>query len=194
MHGKSTPLEIHHLIQLFYLTNAKVREITYFLSKSRTSALSRAAAQPSYLLGGQCMLVSRQLNAAYWALRVAFGLGPLLAGADKFTNILVNWQQYLSPVAVRMLPVDPTTFMHAVGVIEIIVGLAILFGATRVFGYIAMLWLFAIAANLISSGKFYDIAVRDILLGIGAYSLARVTEARESVVYVDRRDEWREAA
>jgi uncharacterized membrane protein YphA (DoxX/SURF4 family) len=140
------------------------------------------------------MLVSRDLNAAYWALRVAFGLGPLLAGADKFTNILVNWEKYLSPVALRVLPVDATMFMRAVGVIEIIVGLAILFGATRVFGYIAMLWLLAIAANLVSSGSYYDIAVRDVLLAVGAYSLARVTEARYSVVSVEHPEEWREAA
>ncbi len=140
------------------------------------------------------MLVSRELNAAYWALRCALGFGPLLAGADKFTNILVNWEKYLSPTALRYLPVDATTFMRGVGVIEIIVGLAILFGATRVFGYIAMVWLFAIAANLVSSGTYYDIAVRDILLAIGAYSMARVTEARESVVYVERPEEWREAA
>ena len=140
------------------------------------------------------MLVSRELNAAYWALRVAFGFGPLLAGADKFTNILVNWEKYLSPVTLRFLPVDATTFMRGVGVIEIIVGLAILLGATRVFAYIAMVWLFAIAPNLISSGAYYDIAVRDILLAIGAYSLARVTEARESIVYVERPETWREAA
>jgi uncharacterized membrane protein YphA (DoxX/SURF4 family) len=140
------------------------------------------------------MLVSRELNAAYWALRVAFGLGPLLAGLDKFTNILVNWEKYLSPVAQRLLPISAMTFMQAVGVIEIVVGLAILFGATRTFGYIAMLWLFAIAANLILAGTYYDIAVRDILLGIGAYSLARVTEARESVVYVEHHEERREAA
>jgi uncharacterized membrane protein YphA (DoxX/SURF4 family) len=136
------------------------------------------------------MLVSRELNAAYWALRVAFGFGPLLAGLDKFTNILVNWEKYLSPAAARVMPISATTFMHAVGAIEIIVGLAILFGATRVFGYMAMLWLFAIAVNLISSGAYYDIAVRDILLGISAYSLARVTEARESVVYAERREEY----
>src|SRR6516164_7985823 len=105
------------------------------------------------------MLVSKELNAAYWALRVAFGVGPLLAGLDKFTNILVNWEKYLSPAAARVMPISATTFMHAVGAIEIIVGLAILFGATRVFGYIAMLWLFAIAVNLISSGAYYDIAV-----------------------------------
>src|SRR5438105_15622128 len=140
------------------------------------------------------MLVSRELNAAYWALRVAFGLGPLLAGLDKFTNILVNWEKYLSPAAQRVLPVASTTFMHVVGVVEIIVGLAILFGATRTFGYIAMLWMLAIAANLISSGTYYDVAVRDILLGISAYGLARVTEARESVVYVEHHEEYRKAA
>src|SRR3954468_3312260 len=113
------------------------------------------------------MLVSRELNAGYWALRIAFGLGPLLGGLDKFTNILVNWEKYLSPMVQRTLPISAMTFMHIVGGVEIIVGLAILFGATRVFGYIAMLWLWAIAANLISSGNYYDIAVRDILLGIG---------------------------
>jgi uncharacterized membrane protein YphA (DoxX/SURF4 family) len=140
------------------------------------------------------MLVSRELNAAYWALRLAFGFGPLLAGLDKFTNILVNWEKYLSPVAQRLLPISAVIFMHTVGVIEIVVGLAILFGATRSFGYIAMIWLFATGANLISAGGYYDIAVRDILLGIGAYSLARVTEARESVVYVEHHEKRREAA
>jgi uncharacterized membrane protein YphA (DoxX/SURF4 family) len=138
------------------------------------------------------MLVSKELNAAFWALRVAFGLGPLLAGIDKFTNILVNWTKYLSPVVTRMLPASITAsmFMHVVGAIEIVVGVAILFGATRVFGYIAMLWLFAIAANLISTGTYYDIAVRYILLACGAYALARVTEARQSVVVVT--DEYTE--
>jgi uncharacterized membrane protein YphA (DoxX/SURF4 family) len=140
------------------------------------------------------MLVSRELNAAYGALRVAFGLGPLLAGLDKFTNILVNWEKYLSPMAQHALPISATNFMHIVGVVEIIVGLAILFGATRIFGYIAMLWLWCIAANLITTGTYYDIAVRDILLGLGAYALARVTEARESVVFVEHPEEYRRAA
>ena len=132
------------------------------------------------------MLVSKELNAAFWSLRVAFGLGPLLAGLDKFTNILVNWQKYLSPAVTRMLPasISASTFMHIVGGIEIIVGVAVLLGATRTFGYIAMLWLFGVAANLISAGLYYDIAVRDILLACGAYALARVTEARQSVVVV----------
>ena len=142
------------------------------------------------------MLVSRELNAGYWALRLAFGVGPLIAGADKFTNILVNWEKYLSPTAQRIIPMNPSTFMQIVGVIEMVVGLGILFGATRIFGYIAMLWLFAIAGNLISGGTYYDIAVRDILLGCGAYALARVTEAKHSVVVVtdEYREDYRRAA
>src|SRR5436309_2031820 len=140
------------------------------------------------------MLVSKELNAAYWALRIAFGLGPLLAGLDKFTNILVNWEKYLNPAVQRMLPVSAVTFMQIVGGIEIVVGLAVLFGASRIFGYVAMLWLWAIAINLISTGTYYDIAVRDILLSMGAYALARVTEARYSVVFVEQREERRPAA
>jgi len=143
-------------------------------------------------------LVSKELNAAFWALRVAFGLGPLLAGIDKFTNILVNWQKYLSPAVQGLLPasMSASTFMHIVGGIEIVVGVAVLSGATRTFGYIAMLWLFGIAANLISTGTYYDIAVRDILLGCGAYALARVTEARQSVVIVtdDYQEDYRRVA
>jgi uncharacterized membrane protein YphA (DoxX/SURF4 family) len=140
------------------------------------------------------MLISKELNSAYWALRIAFGLGPLLAGIDKFTNILTNWEKYLSPTVQRALPITAATFMHIVGVIEIIVGLGVLMGASRLFGYIAMLWLFGIAANLVSTGMYYDIAVRDVLLGLGAFSLARVTEARHSVLYVEQPSEFRRAA
>ncbi len=140
------------------------------------------------------MLVSKELNAAYWSLRIAFGLGPLLAGLDKFTNILVNWEKYLNPKVTQIVPISAVTFMHLVGVVEIVVGLAILSGASRIFGYIAMVWLWAIAANLIASGQYFDIAVRDILLGMSAYALARVTEARYSVVYVEHADEHRRAA
>jgi len=140
------------------------------------------------------MIETRESNSAYWALRIAFGLIPLLAGLDKFTHFLTDWTQYLNPAVLRIVPVTANTFMQIAGVIEIIVGLGILFGATRVFSYIAMLWLLGIAANLISLGRFYDVAVRDIGLAVGAFTLARLTEARESVVIVSETDEYRRAA
>ena len=120
-----------------------------------------------------------KLNSVWWALRIGLGAGPFLAGLDKFFNILTNWEMYLSPTAERLLPVSGATFMHIVGVIEMIVGLAILTRWTRIGSYVAMLWLVLIAGNLISTGAYLDVAVRDLEMAIAAYTLARLTEARQ---------------
>lgn len=120
------------------------------------------------------------VESAWWVLRVALGLGPLLAGADKFFNILTDWSMYLSPAAAAVLPIEATTFMQIIGVIEMAVGLAILTFATRVGAWIAMAWLIGIAINLASTGMFLDLAVRDLEIAVAAYVLARLTEAREA--------------
>ena len=120
-----------------------------------------------------------KLNSAWWALRVGLGAAAFLAGLDKFFNLLTNWEMYLNPLAERLLPVSGATFMHIVGVVEMIVGLMILTRWTRLGSYVAMLWLVLIAVNLISSGSFLDVAVRDLEMAIAAYTLARITEVRE---------------
>ncbi len=119
------------------------------------------------------------LNSAWWALRIGLGTGPFLAGLDKFFNILTDWGMYLSPAVERLLPVSGTAFMQAVGVIEMIVGLAILTRWTRLGSYVAAGWLLAIAINLVTTGMFFDLAVRDVEIAIAAYTLARLTEARQ---------------
>jgi uncharacterized membrane protein YphA (DoxX/SURF4 family) len=119
-----------------------------------------------------------RLNAPYWALRIGLGLGAFLAGLDKFFNILADWQMYLSPMATKVLPVSAPLFMRCVGVIEIIVGLIVLAGLTRIGGYILVVWLLAIAINLVTTGMFYDLAVRDVEIAIGAFTLARLSEWR----------------
>lgn len=119
------------------------------------------------------------LNSAWWALRIGLGVGPFLAGLDKFFNLLTNWQMYLSPSVERLLPMSGSTFMHIVGIIEMVVGLAVLVRWTRLGAYVAMVWLIAIALNLIATGIFFDVAVRDLEIAIGAFTLARLTEARE---------------
>ena len=123
-------------------------------------------------------LSENRLNPAWWALRIGLGVGPFLAGLDKYFNLLTNWENYLSPLALRLLPVSGATFMHIVGVIEMIVGLAILTRWTRIGSYIAMVWLVLIALNLLAAGTFLDVAVRDLEMAIAAYTLARLTEAR----------------
>ena len=121
----------------------------------------------------------------FWMLRLTYGLVPIVAGLDKFTNILVEWEQYLSPFAARILPVSPTAFMSAVGVIEIIAGALVLSRLTRFGGYLVSAWLMAIAVNLVMAG-YYDIAVRDTVMAIGAFSLARLTEAVTGTLPVRR--------
>ncbi len=123
----------------------------------------------------------KHVEPAWWALRIGLGLAAFLAGADKFFNLLTNWGQYLTPAVAQMLPVSPTTFMHLVGVIEMVVGLAVLTAWTRLGSYVAMLWLVAIAGNLVLAG-YFDVAVRDVEMAIAAFTLARLTEVRQTLV------------
>jgi hypothetical protein len=125
------------------------------------------------------MTMTKGLDSAWWALRIGLGLGPFLAGLDKFFNVLADWGMYLSPSIETLLPMSAGAFMRVVGVIEMAVGLGILAGWTRVFGYVAAAWLVAIAGNLVSTGMFYDLAVRDVEIAIAAYTLARLSEARQ---------------
>jgi uncharacterized membrane protein YphA (DoxX/SURF4 family) len=123
--------------------------------------------------------MDNRLNSAFWSLRIGFGAAAFLAGLDKFFNLLVDWGQYLSPLFTRVVPLSVETTMAAVGVIEMAVGILVLAGVTRLGGYVVMAWLVLIALNLITTGRFFDVAVRDLVLSIGAYTLARLTEVRE---------------
>jgi uncharacterized membrane protein YphA (DoxX/SURF4 family) len=126
-----------------------------------------------------------RLDQAWWALRIGLGVGPFLAGLDKYFNLLTNWTGYISPMALKILPFSGQTFMHIVGVIEMVVGLAILTKWTRVGAYVASAWLLAIAINLISTGMFFDVAVRDVEMAVAAFVLARVTEVRSDALQSD---------
>ena len=120
------------------------------------------------------------LESLYRPQWLTYGLVPLLAGLDKLLNLLTDWPKYLSPAIANLLPVSPETFMHAVGIIEIVVGLLVLTRWTRLGAWIAAAWLVAIAINLITMGLF-DIAVRDLAMAVGATTLARLAELRHEV-------------
>src|SRR6185369_15436783 len=112
-----------------------------------------------------------QVDDARIALKVCFVAVPLIAGLDKFFNLLTDWSHYLSPTAVSVLPVAPQTAMYVVGVIEIVVGLFMLSRWTAEASLVVTAWLALIALNLVAAG-FYDIAVRDVVMAVGAYTLA----------------------
>ena len=120
---------------------------------------------------------TNDLSSIYWPLRLAYGLVPLLAGLDKFVGILADWDKYLSPALLSHLPVAPQTFLGLVGGIEIIAGLVVLSGAARLGGYVVAGWLVAISLNLVVAG-ILDVAVRDLVMAVGAYTLARVAALR----------------
>jgi hypothetical protein len=126
------------------------------------------------------MTTDRGVDSARQALKVAFGVVPFLAGLDKFFNLLADWPRYLSPAAEAILPVPGQTFMHVAGVVEMVVGIAILTRWTTIGSYVAAAWLVAIAANLVAAGTFLDVAVRDLVMATAAYTLARLNEAHES--------------
>ncbi len=115
----------------------------------------------------------------YRPLWLTYGLVPFLAGLDKFFGLLTDWSAYLAPWLSNLLPIPAQTFMYLVGVIEILVGLAILTKWTRLGAWVAAAWLVLIAGNLLTMGVF-DIAVRDLAMAVGAYSLARLAEHREA--------------
>jgi uncharacterized membrane protein len=119
-----------------------------------------------------------RLDQSWWLLRIGLGVGPFLAGLDKYFNFLANWPAYISPLALKMLPFSGQTFMHIVGVIEMIVGLAILTRWTRFGAYVVSAWLVAIAVNLVMTGAYLDVAVRDLEMALAAFVLARLTEVR----------------
>lgn len=123
-----------------------------------------------------------RLNSIFWSLRIAFGLTAFLAGLDKFLNLLTQWEKYVSPLVLNIVPLSAGALMRVAGVIEMIAGIAILAGLTRLGGYVVAGWLAAIALSLVTGGQYFDVAVRDLVMALGAFTLARVTEIRQENV------------
>lgn len=110
------------------------------------------------------------------ALQLGFVVAPILAGADKFANLMTDWSQYLWPGVSDILGVPPAGFLGIVGVVEIAAGIVVAV-KPRFGGYLVAGWLVAVILNLVLLGAYWDIALRDLGLAIGAFSLARLAEA-----------------
>ena len=111
---------------------------------------------------------------AYQILHIAFTVAPIVAGLDKFFHFLVNWDLYLAPIVPKTLHIGAHTFMLGVGVIEVIAGLVVAI-APRIGSWIVGLWLCGIIVNLLVMGAYFDVALRDLGLALGAFALARLS-------------------
>ena len=137
---------------------AQLLETTRVPATVRTSS---ATARPAYQ--------------AYLILYAGFVALPILAGLDKFFHLVVNWDQYLAPVVTQIIPVSGHTFMLAVGVIEIAAGMLVAV-RPRIGAFVVVLWLWGIIVNLLLVHGFYDVALRDFGLSLGALALARLSQ------------------
>jgi hypothetical protein len=109
----------------------------------------------------------------YLLLRIGFAVAPILFGLDKFANILVDWEQYLAPWIVSIIPISALGAMHVVGVVEVLAGVAVAV-KPRYGAYLVAAWLGGIIVNLLTYSGYYDIALRDFGLMLGALALARL--------------------
>jgi hypothetical protein len=110
---------------------------------------------------------------AYQILHFGFTVAPIIAGIDKFLHLLVNWDQYLPSVVNNMLGGHGHEFMYAVGVIEIVAGIGV-FLKPKIFAYVVSAWLVLIIVNLLLFPGYFDVALRDLGLALGALALGRL--------------------
>ena len=110
---------------------------------------------------------------AFTLLRIGFTVAPILFGLDKFANVLVNWSQYLAPWINNIVPGSADQFMYAVGVIEIVAGIFVAI-RPRYGAYVVAAWLAGIIFNLVTYSGYYDVALRDFGLMLGALTLGRL--------------------
>jgi uncharacterized membrane protein YphA (DoxX/SURF4 family) len=110
---------------------------------------------------------------AFVIMRVAFTVAPILFGVDKFFNLMVDWEQYLAPWINDIVPGSASTAMHLVGVVEIVAGVFV-FVKPRYGAYVVAAWLGGIIINLLTYSGYYDVALRDFGLLLGALTLARL--------------------
>src|SRR3954467_8946338 len=111
---------------------------------------------------------------AFMLLRLAFSVAPIAFGLDKFFNVLVNWTQYLAPWINDIIPGNASDAMHLVGVIEIAAGLLVAV-KPKIGAYVVAAWLFGIIVNLLTLSGYYDVALRDFGLMLGALTLGRLS-------------------
>ena len=112
---------------------------------------------------------------AFRILQFGFTVAPILAGLDKFFHLLVNWDQYLPGVVANVSPISPHTLMLIVGVIEIVAGVGVAL-KPRIFAYVVAAWLAVIIINLLLIPGYFDVALRDFGLLLGALALGQLSQ------------------
>ncbi|MET3810285.1 hypothetical protein [Arthrobacter sp. UYEF3] len=131
----------------------------------------------STALAAPALTVAAGPRQAFLLLRTVFTVAPIIFGLDKFTNLLTHWTMYLAPAATSVIPVSAQSFMYIVGIVEIVAGLAVAF-RPRFGSLLVAVWLLGIIVNLLVLGSYFDVALRDVGLLVGALALNRLSPVR----------------
>ena len=134
---------------------------------------------PTIAVSDRENVVARPSYQAYQILRLGFTVAPIVAGIDKFLNLLVNWDQYLPPLVNNLTGGYGHQLMLVVGVIEIVAGLGVWF-KPKIFAYVVAAWLLLIIVNLLLIPGYFDVALRDFGLALGAIALGRLSQEYSS--------------
>ncbi|HJR24604.1 MAG TPA: hypothetical protein VJ804_03975 [Acidimicrobiales bacterium] len=141
-----------------------------------TATTVRPTKSTRFQLAGPSGSVEDPAYQAFWLLRLAFVVAPILFGLDKFAHVLVDWDQYLAPELTDLFDAQAHTLMYAVGAIEIVAGVVVAL-RPRFGGYLVATWLAGIITNLLLMADYYDVALRDFGLLLAALTLARLAAA-----------------
>jgi hypothetical protein len=148
--------------------------MAHALRKIRSVSAPEPVEVSEHRLTDQRTRDGKKVSQAYRTLQFGFVAAPILAGADKFFHLMVNWDQYLAPIVPATLGIGAHTFMLIVGVIEIVAGIGVAL-KPKIFSYVVSAWLLGIIGNLLIQGAYYDIALRDFGLALGAFALGRLS-------------------
>ncbi|GAB0157894.1 DoxX family membrane protein [Chryseobacterium sp. Alg-005] len=121
----------------------------------------------------------KQFQKVFNILKFTFVVVPVVAGLDKFTNILCEWEKYINPALLDILPFSAAAFMMIVGIIEIIAGVLVLINP-KIGGLVVSVWLVLIALTLLAGWNFADVAVRDLVIAVSAFSMTRLASILNS--------------
>lgn len=122
----------------------------------------------------QTRVTSSPAYQAYQILHLGFAALPILAGLDKFFHVLVNWDMYLAPLIARLSPISGHSLMMVIGAIEIVAGILVAI-RPRIGAYVVAAWLVGIIINFLLLAGYYDVALRDFGLSLGALALGRLS-------------------
>jgi hypothetical protein len=136
---------------------------------SRAFATEVAMAQDNEELTGTA-------HQAFRILQFGFVVAPIAAGLDKFFHLLVDWDKYLPPIVNGLVGGRGHQLMLAVGVVEIAAGIGVAL-KPHIFAYVVAAWLLVIIVNLLMIPGYFDVALRDVGLMLGALALARLSES-----------------